>query len=405
MIEIFNKISKNIQEGKIVSAYAVGYGGIAESIFKMCIGNGFGFEFNDNLSLQELFKMNYCSFVVESKDALDFGILLGQITEKEELSYADENIKINDLLEIYEDRLEDIYNCNIKNENDDEEIFVLSSHSKNYKSSNIKISKPKVLIPVFPGTNCEYDTAKAFEDAGAVADIFVVNNLNSNSIRKSIEDFASKVSQSQIIFIPGGFSLGDEPDGSAKFITAFFRNEIIRDAVTEFLDNKQYLMGGICNGFQALIKLGLLPYGKIMQTDEDSPTITYNKIGRHQSKIVRTKIVSNKSPWLSHTNIGEIYNVAISHGEGRFIAEDFVLKELIANGQIATQYVDMQGNPTNKIRYNPNGATYAVEGITSLDGRIFGKMGHSERIGYGLYKNMPGKYDIKMFKSAVEYFK
>ena len=262
-----------------------------------------------------------------------------------------------------------------------------------------------MLIPVFPGTNCEYDSAKAVADAGAEAEIFVINNLTSAGISKSVDTFAKKLKESQIVFIPGGFSGGDEPDGSGKFITAFFRNPEIKHEVHELLDNRDGLMCGICNGFQALIKLGLVPYGKIIDTDENCPTLTYNTIGRHQSRIVRTRIASNKSPWLKNTNPGEIYCVPISHGEGRFLASDELIMKLRDNGQIATQYVDLDGNPTSDIRFNPNNSAFAIEGITSPDGRVFGKMGHSERIGSGLYKNVEGNYDIGMFRSAVEYFK
>ena len=262
-----------------------------------------------------------------------------------------------------------------------------------------------MLIPVFPGTNCEYDSAKYAERAGAEAEIFVINNLSSAGIAKSVEDFAAKIGESQIIFVPGGFSGGDEPDGSGKFITAFFRNAEVKDAVTELLEKRDGLMLGICNGFQALIKLGLVPYGKIIDTDETCPTLTYNTISRHQSKLVRTKLVSNNSPWLSKAKQGEIYTVPISHGEGRFIADEALIRQLAANGQIITQYVDFDGNATNDIAFNPNNSDFAIEGIVSPDGRVLGKMGHSERTAFGLYKNVPGEFDLKLFESAVEYYK
>jgi phosphoribosylformylglycinamidine synthase len=262
-----------------------------------------------------------------------------------------------------------------------------------------------VLIPVFPGTNCEFDTAKVMRDAGAEAKIFVINNMTQDGIQRSVESFAKELSDSQMVFVPGGFSSGDEPDGSGKFIMAFFRNAQIKDGVHDLLNNRDGLMCGVCNGFQALIKIGLVPYGKIIDTDENCPTLSFNTIGRHQSKLVRTRIASNKSPWLAATNVGDVYTVAISHGEGRFLASDELVKELVANGQIATQYVDLDGNATSDIRYNPNDSTFAIEGITSPDGRVFGKMGHSERIGNGLYKNVLGEFDMKMFESAVKYFK
>jgi len=258
---------------------------------------------------------------------------------------------------------------------------------------------------VFPGTNCEYDSARAVADAGAEPEIFVVKNMSADAISRSVDTFAEKIKQSQMIFIPGGFSGGDEPDGSGKFITAFFRNGAVKEAVTQLLEERDGLMCGICNGFQALVKLGLVPFGKIVDTDESCPTLTFNAIGRHQSRIVRTRIASNNSPWLANTKVGDVYNVAISHGEGRFHASEELARQLIANGQVATQYVDLDGNATLDVRFNPNGSIFAIEGITSPDGRVFGKMGHSERIGQGLYKNVPGNYDIRMFESAVQYFK
>ena len=249
------------------------------------------------------------------------------------------------------------------------------------------------------------DTAKAFEDAGAESEIFVVKNLTASDVAKSVEEFSLKAKSSQMIFVPGGFSGGDEPDGSGKFITAFFRNGAVKEQVTELLERRDGLMGGICNGFQALIKLGLVPYGKIIDTDENCPTLTYNNIGRHQSRIVRVRVASTKSPWLSGVKVGDVYNVAISHGEGKFIASDSLIKELAQNGQIMTQYVDFEGNATMDVAFNPNGSISAIEGILSPDGRVFGKMGHSERKGYGLYKNVLGEYDMRLFESAVKYFK
>ena len=262
-----------------------------------------------------------------------------------------------------------------------------------------------MLIPAFPGTNCEFDSAKAVRDAGADPEIMVIANRTASDISASIDRFATALKTAQMVFIPGGFSGGDEPDGSAKFITAFFRNPAIKEGVTDLLDHRDGLMCGICNGFQALIKLGLVPYGKIIDTDENCPTLTFNTISRHQSRIVRTRVTSNKSPWLALTNVGDVYNVPISHGEGRFLAGEELIRQLAANGQIATQYVDLSGNATGDVHFNPNDSAYAIEGITSPDGRVFGKMGHSERIGQGLYKNVPGEYDIRMFEAAVKYFK
>ena len=265
--------------------------------------------------------------------------------------------------------------------------------------------KPKVLIPVFPGTNCEYDTARAAEAAGAVPEIFVINNLTPASIAESAAAFAKKLASSQMLFIPGGFSGGDEPDGSGKFITAFLREAHIAEELSKLLEQRDGLVCGICNGFQALIKLGLVPYGKITEPNAEAPTLTYNLIGRHQSRLVETRVCANHSPWLSETKVGEIYTVPISHGEGRFLCSDEVLKTLIENGQVATQYVDASGAPTYDIRFNPNGSTCAIEGITSFDGRVLGKMGHTERTAQGLYKNVPGEYDMKLFQGAVKYYK
>ena len=402
LLYIFYKINNLMRNKKILSCYTLTYGGIAEAVYKMCIGNGFGFEYNSKISLKNLFKYNYGGFIIESEENID-EIYLGKIISEKYILYKKEKIDLKKLSLIYENKLEKIYSCNIKT--DKKPIKNFSYETKNRIVSKIKISKPKVIIPVFPGTNCEYESAKAFEYAGAKAKIMVINNLSSDDIKKSVDNFSKELKTSQIIFIPGGFSGGDEPDGSGKFITAFFRNHIIKEDTTKLLDKRCGLILGICNGFQALIKLGLVPFGKIIETDENCPTLTFNEISRHQSKIVRTRIASNKSPWLSYMNVGDIVSIPISHGEGRFIASEELIKKLSENGQIATQYVDFEGDASNDIRFNPNGSIYAIEGITSPDGRVFGKMGHSERIGNGLYKNGLGNYDIKMFKSAVEYFK
>ena len=402
LLSIFYKINNLMKNKKILSCYTLTYGGIAEAVYKMCIGNGFGFEYNSKISLKDLFKYNYGGFIIETEENID-EIYLGKIISEKYILYKKEKIDLKKLSLIYENKLEKIYSCNIKI--DKKPIKNFSYETKNRIVSKIKIAKPKVIIPVFPGTNCEYESAKAFEYAGAKAKIMVINNLSSDDIKKSVDNFSKELKTSQIIFIPGGFSGGDEPDGSGKFITAFFRNHIIKEETIKLLDKRGGLILGICNGFQALIKLGLVPFGKIIETDENCPTLTFNEISRHQSKIVRTRIASNKSPWLSYINVGDIVSVPISHGEGRFIASEELIKKLSENGQIATQYVDFEGDASNDIRFNPNGSIYAIEGITSPDGRVFGKMGHNERIGKGLYKNVLGNYDIKMFKSAVEYFK
>ena len=403
LLSIYNTVANLVRAGKAVAAYTPVYGGIAEAVYKMSIGNSIGFKYDDKVSMDKIFGYLYGAFVVELNCDENIGTVLGYTTKECELSYGSEKISIDTLSEKYENKLEEIFKCNIKQEETTVEKFAYTSGE--IKSCNIKVAEPKVLIPVFPGTNCEYDTAKAFEDAGAKADIFVINNLSADGIANSVNEFAKKIASSQVIFVPGGFSGGDEPDGSGKFITAFFRNEAIKNAVTELLENRDGLMGGICNGFQALIKLGLVPYGKIIDTDENCPTLTFNKINRHQSKLVNVRVASNNSPWLAETNVGDIYTVPISHGEGRFLADEKLIRELASNGQIITQYVDFEGNPTNDIQFNPNGSDFAIEGICSPDGRVFGKMGHSERIGNGLYKNVPGKFEMGLFKSCVKYFK
>ena len=403
MIKLFATVTELMRSKKCVACYTPTIGGVGEAVMKMCFGNGLGFKFGDDISLDKIFGYNYGSFILEVTEDVYSENVIGVVTDDGKITLGDESVELNELLGIYEDKLESVFKCNIKHSKSPVKNFSYSATER--VSPAIKTAKPKVLIPVFPGTNCEFDSAKVMRDAGAEPEIFVINNRTSDGIAKSVDTFANKLKESQMIFIPGGFSGGDEPDGSGKFITAFFRNGAIKEQVTELLEKRDGLMCGICNGFQALIKLGLVPYGKIIDTDENCPTLTFNTIARHQSRIVRTRIASNKSPWLSATNVGEIYNVPISHGEGRFIASEELINKLAENGQIATQYVDFGGNATSDIHFNPNDSMYAIKGITSPDGRVFGKMGHSERKGYGLYKNVPGDYDIKMFESAVKYFK
>ncbi len=402
LIALYNKVTSILREGRAVSAYTPGMGGIAEAVMKMSFGNGIGFKYADGVTVNEIFGYDYASFILEATCDLD-GELLGETTSDSRITLGGESLSIDELLSAYENKLESVYSCNIKNSGTKFENFSYSVTE--HKSAAIKTAKPKVLIPAFPGTNCEYDSAKAVADAGAEPEILVINNLSADGISRSVESFADKLKSAQMIFIPGGFSGGDEPDGSGKFITAFFRNAAVKEGVTELLESRDGLMCGICNGFQALIKLGLVPYGKIIDTDENCPTLTFNTISRHQSRIVRTRIASNKSPWLSLMNVGDIVNVPISHGEGRFLCSEELIRKLAANGQIATQYVDLEGNATGDIRFNPNDSAYAIEGITSPDGRVFGKMGHSERVGAGLYRNVPGNYNIRMFEAAVKYFK
>ena len=403
LMETFNTVTKLLRSGAAVSAYTLGMGGAAEAVMKMAYGNGIGFKFCDKNSVADLFGYGYGSFVLEMAGEEKIGTVLGTTTDDGKFTYGQEAVCLTKLQKAYEDKLESVYACNIPDAKTP--IETVSTPATKRVAPAVKVARPKVLIPVFPGTNCEYDSAKAVEDAGAEAEIFVVKNMTSDAIARSVETFADKIKDSQVIFIPGGFSGGDEPDGSGKFITAFFRNAAIKEEVTRLLEQRDGLMLGICNGFQALVKLGLVPYGKIIDTDENCPTLTYNIIGRHQSRIVRTRVASNMSPWLANTNVGDVYNVPISHGEGRFYCSEELARQLIANGQVATQYVDLQGEATADVRFNPNGSIFAIEGITSPDGRVLGKMGHSERWNKGLYKNVPGDYDIKLFKSAVEYFK
>lgn len=404
LIDCFGRVTELIRSGRAVACYTPVYGGVAEGIMKMCMGNGFGFKFTDSIGLDDIFGYSYGSFIVEiaSLDAGEDGEVIGTVSADRSLTYKGISVPCGRLEAIYENKLESVYpvaqNNPVKTQN-------FSYQAGLRTAPHIKCAKPKVLIPVFPGTNCEYDSAKAMCDAGADAEIFVINNLSSHGIAGSAEKFAEKLKTAQMVFVPGGFSGGDEPDGSGKFIMAFFRNGNVTEQVENLLSRRDGLMCGICNGFQALIKLGLVPYGKITAPDADAPTLTFNTIARHQSKLVKVRIASNKSPWLSATRVGEIYTVPVSHGEGRFLADENVIASLAANGQIATQYVDFNGDATMDISCNPNGSVFAVEGITSPDGRVFGKMGHSERKGAGLYKNVEGEFDMKMFESAVKYFR
>lgn len=404
LMENFAVVTSLMRSGRALAVYTPTYGGVAEAVMKMCFGNGVGFAYDDSVSMESVFDYAYGSFVIELSTQEAIGELLGTTTAEAAITWGSCSIALADLLSDYENVLEPVYACNIRT--NEEKIPTISYEGGCVACAPaIKTAKPRVLIPVFPGTNCEYDSAKAFADAGAEPEIVVINNLSAAGISASAQTFAKKIAESQIIFIPGGFSGGDEPDGSGKFITAFFRNAGVKEATMSLLDERGGLMAGICNGFQALIKLGLVPYGKIVDTDAQSPTLTYNIIARHQSRLVRTRIASNKSPWLSEMKVGDVVTVPISHGEGRFLAEDAVVRTLIENGQVATQYVDMEGNPTYDVHFNPNGSAYAIEGITSPDGRVFGKMGHSERVGAGLYKNVDGNFDIGMFRAAVKFFK
>ncbi|MBQ8787295.1 MAG: phosphoribosylformylglycinamidine synthase [Oscillospiraceae bacterium] len=400
----YEKVEKLIADGTAVAAWAVGFGGVAEAVAKMSLGNRIGFKFDKKLSEDLLFYSRYGAFVVEL-DGNPFTVenVIGETIAEYKIDCKDYIVDMADIQKKWEDRLEPVFPCNIKTEDKPAKIFTYTT--KNPVQHASSFAKPRVLIPVFPGTNCEYDTARVFERAGADPEVVVIKNLSTAALEDSVSYFEKAIKQSQIIMIPGGFSGGDEPDGSGKFITAFFRNPRIKDAVHDLLDNRDGLMLGICNGFQALIKLGLVPYGKIVDMEDNSPTLTFNTIGRHQSMMVNTRIASNKSPWLAGCEVGDIHRIAISHGEGRFVASPELIKQLADNGQIATQYVDLSGAPTMDIRFNPNTSFEAIEGITSPDGRVLGKMGHSERIGSEICKNVPGNKDQKIFESGVAYFK
>ena len=400
--KVFDHMESLIASGKVKAVYTLGMKGLGEALCKMSFGNRIGFAAQENL--HHLFKPVYGAFVFEVSEELDtFAKLIGCTTEEYTLQINGETVDLQEIQQKWEATLEPVYPRITKAPQ--ETVPTYNYQCVERKTSSIKLAQPRVLIPVFPGTNCEYDTARAFERAGAKADIVVIRNKTSEQIKESVELIREKIANSQIIAIPGGFSGGDEPEGSAKFIASFFRNPQITEAVMELLKNRDGLMCGICNGFQALVKLGLVPYGEIISTDASCPTLTYNVIDRHQSGLVRTRIASNKSPWLMHTNVGDIHTIAISHGEGRFVASEQLVKQLAENGQIATQYVDLEGNPTEDYRFNPNGSIDAIEGITSPDGRIFGKMGHSERYTNGLYLNVDGDKDQKMFAGAVSYFR
>ena len=401
---VFKRVEKLIAENKVLSCWAVSFGGVSEAVSKMAFGNKIGFKFTDKLTAQELFRPCYGSFVIELAENVNTDErVIGTTIDEYKVVSDKYTVDLNKMQTLWENKLEPVFPAKVK-----EPEYTPKTYSYNADkrvAPSIKIAKPKVLIPVFPGTNCEYDTARAFEKAGAEADIFVVKNLNAEMIEDSVKIMEKKINDSQIVMLPGGFSGGDEPDGSGKFIVSFLRNPRLTDAIHNLLKNRDGLMMGICNGFQALVKLGLVPYGEIVPMRNDSPTLTFNTIARHQSKMVNTRIASNKSPWLASCEVGDIHSVAISHGEGRFVATDDEIARLAENGQIATQYVDFDGKPTLDIHCNPNTSIDAIEGITSPDGRILGKMGHSERKGNDICKNVPGVKDQQIFENGVKYFK
>ncbi len=401
-------VRKLAKEKRVKAASAIGEGGLFMTLAKMAAGNKIGV----NAAGTENTGLDYGALVLElSADektedifkGVDYQVI-GKTTDEQTLTMKGISMSLDEIIEKWQQPLESVFPVRTK-DNASEAVEALSWKERNTKAPAVKIAKPRVLIPAFPGTNCEMDSKRAFERAGGQAHIHIIRNMTQSQLIDSIKELEVRIKESQIIMLPGGFSGGDEPDGSAKFITAVFRNPRIKEAVTDLLENRDGLMLGICNGFQALIKLGLVPEGRIVDTDENSPTLTYNQIGRHQSQLIRTRVASVKSPWLAAAEVGDIHTIAISHGEGRFIAKDEVMKRIVENGQAATQYVDFEGNPSMDIAFNPNFSGLAIEGITSPDGRVLGKMGHSERIGQYVYKNVDGNKDQKIFESGVNYFK
>lgn len=408
-IDIYSQFYKMAKKGVVEAAYALGSGGMIEGISKMCFGNMLGLELHRDISLKDLTRKAYGSILFEI-DTRNMGELslpctaVGRLLKERKISSSFHgSINLEDMLEAWEEPLESVFPTRT-GQYPRKVSMPLYSKGTVYTCRH-KTAVPRVFIPVFPGTNCEYDSARAFRRAGAETDVIVFRNNSAQDILDSVDLFEKKIRQSQILMFPGGFSAGDEPEGSAKFFASVFRNEKIKEAVMDLLEKRDGLVLGICNGFQALIKLGLLPYGSITEQKEDSPTLTMNEIGRHISMAAYTRVVSNKSPWLQKAMLDDVYAVPVSHGEGRFVASRDTIEKLFENGQVATQYVDLSGNPTMDIRYNPNGSYYAIEGITSPNGRVLGKMGHSERIGSNVSKNIPIKQNQRIFESGLEYFK
>ena len=401
--ENFALVHQLIAQEKVLSVSTVKNGGLADAITKMCMGNKIGFKFSKQ---EDCFVPAYGTFIIELKEEVENEKLeaLGDTIEEKAIILPDhKKMDLEKLLDLWTSPLEKVFPTKVKVE--EKPIKNILSSQKEIIVKKNSFAKPRVFIPVFPGTNCEYDLKKAFEDAGGTANIEIFTNLEPKNIEESIDRFEQEIKKSQIIMLPGGFSAADEPDGSGKFIAAIFRNPRLTEAIHSHLYEKDGLILGICNGFQALIKLGLLPYGKIVEMKANMPTLTFNNIARHQSRLVNTKVVSKLSPWFSKVNLGEEFIMPVSHGEGRFVADEKTIQDLIQNGQIATQYVDLEGSATNDIDYNPNGSVYAIEGITSPDGRILGKMGHSERTYQNIIKNVPGNMDQKLFESGIEYYK
>ncbi|MCB6581722.1 phosphoribosylformylglycinamidine synthase [Blautia faecis] len=422
IMEQYEKLHNDMQAGKVVSAYALDRHGIAAAVSKMAFGNAMGVKIEHNLDPRDFFAPGFGDLVLEvpAEKVGQLSItytVIGEVTDNGKFSYGNAELTVDEAYKAWTGTLEKVFKTTSGEENDGPVAMAVKTADPEatyengiYNTKNIyvckhKVAKPRVFIPVFPGTNCEYDSTKAFERAGAEVDVKVFKNLSAEDIRDSVEIFEKSIDQAQMIMFPGGFSAGDEPDGSAKFFATAFQNAKIKEAVMKLLNERDGLALGICNGFQALIKLGLVPYGEICGQKEDSPTLTYNTIGRHISKMVYTKVVSNKSPWLQKAALGGVYCNPASHGEGRFVANDEWLTKLLANGQVATQYVNPNGELDQSEESNINGSTYNIEGITSPDGRVLGKMAHSERRDNGVAINIYGQQDIQIFESGVEYFK
>lgn len=410
IMKLYGEIHELMAKGVIVSAYAEDAYGIAAAVSKMAFGNGLGVKIADSIKAEELFTNDMADIIAEVPADKLAEVLkttgsreIGEVTDKAAFEAAGMTLTMEEALASWKGKLEKVFHSTVNAEKTPVESGLYKADSI-YVCKN-KVAKPTVFIPVFPGSNCEYDSAQAFQRAGANVNIKIFRNRNAQDITESVAEFKKAINDAQIIMFPGGFSAGDEPDGSAKFFATAFQNEEIKGAVEDLLHNRDGLALGICNGFQAMIKLGLVPNGQITGQDENSPTLTYNTIGRHISKMAYIKVVSNNSPWLAGAQLGGVYTNPASHGEGRFVAPEDVLKKLFANGQIATQYCDLEGNVTMDDEWNINGSYMAVEGILSPDGRCLGKMAHSERRGDGVAVNIFGEQDLKIFESGVKYFK
>jgi phosphoribosylformylglycinamidine synthase len=403
----YDYVTELIKENKVYSAYTVKDGGVIEAVYKMAFGNAIGVELNNNISLEDLVAKNYGNIILEVLDenivSNEYSRVIGYTNNSNSISYNNELLSLDEAYKVYEEVLDNVYPT--KEVAPTNEIIIKDCHERGILHASKKYDEVNVVIPVFPGTNCEYDSKRAFEKAGAKVRLVLIRNKTEEDIINSVNELEEAIKEAQIMMLPGGFSAGDEPEGSGKFIATVLRNPKLKAAITDLLDNREGLMIGICNGFQALIKLGLLPYGKIKDMDKEDPTLTFNTIGRHVSQMVDTRVSTVKSPWLANLNVGDIHTIPVSHGEGRFVAPKHVIEELFENGQVFTQYVDQNKNVTMESPYNPNGSMMAIEGIVSKDGRVLGKMGHSERQGENRFKNIYGEMDQLLFEAGVKYFK